>query len=596
MKRLLVTVALLAVALLTVLWPVLGTGSDSESSAAEDTRITSYQVRYDVSESGRMAAVERLVVDVPISDKHGIFRFWDTFDRANDRTLRVPEQITVTRDGSPEKVSITTENRGRYVVAKIGDPVTTLTPGLHTYEITYTVGQVLSVGPDDTARFYWDLVPGGWAQRIDLVDAEVRFPASFSGAECAVGSGSGSPCSIIGEGSSTLSVFEQDLDPRTPVTVRAEVDTSVTNAPDELPWPARWVPVLGSSVLGLMAVLVAVGVAGFLGWRMRRATIERTPSFPLQYVPPAGVGPAQAGYLLTERSTGEHYVGNLMFAAQHDWLDLERVGNGWVVQGRPDMDWSQVDPVTRTQAVSLGLSRGGRLQTADGTSGKRLSASLSQTNAAPKVWATRSGLVARAGVGALALLLLLLAVGVFVVLLAIQASPLVLAFIPAAFIVCAWPMVLLTSWTKRTESGRDLWSRIGGFHRVLSTPSSQERFDFSGREELYTAYIPWAVAFGCADVWAEKYRTETGSMPPDPVFLGGGLGYGSTSGITSMAGDFSSTVSSAISSYEASQSSSSSGGGFSGGGGGGGVGRWIVVRGRPPSRCLRCPAPSHGAP
>ena len=41
-------------------------------------------------------------------------------------------------------------------------------------------------------------------------------------------------------------------------------------------------------------------------------------------------------------------------------------------------------------------------------------------------------------------------------------------------------------------------------------PSSKQRFDFSGRKELYTAYIPWAVAFGCADEWAEKYRTEIG--------------------------------------------------------------------------------------
>ena len=75
-------------------------------------------------------------------------------------------------------------------------------------------------------------------------------------------------------------------------------------------------------------------------------------------------------------------------------------------------------------------------------------------------------------------------------------------------------MVKTGAGTKRTRQGRDLWSRIGGFHRVLSTPSSQDRFDFSGRQELYTAYIPWAVAFGCADEWAAKYRTETGAEPP----------------------------------------------------------------------------------
>ena len=59
-----------------------------------------------------------------------------------------------------------------------------------------------------------------------------------------------------------------------------------------------------------------------------------------------------------------------------------------------------------------------------------------------------------------------------------------------------------------------------GFRRVLATPSSEDRFDFSGRKELYTAYIPWAVAFGVAEEWAEKYRIETGEEPPSPSYFG----------------------------------------------------------------------------
>ena len=113
---------------------------------------------------------------------------------------------------------------------------------------------------------------------------------------------------------------------------------------------------------------------------------------------------------------------------------------------------------------------------------------------------------------------------------------------------------------------------------MLATPSGEQRFDFSGRKELYTAYIPWAVAFGVADQWAEKYRLETGEEPPAPHYLGATGGYAGGSFAASMADDFSSTVSSAISAYEATQSSSSSGGGGGssggGGGGGGGGGSW----------------------
>jgi uncharacterized membrane protein len=107
---------------------------------------------------------------------------------------------------------------------------------------------------------------------------------------------------------------------------------------------------------------------------------------------------------------------------------------------------------------------------------------------------------------------------------------------------------------------------------MLSTPSSKERFDFSGRQDLYTAYIPWAVAFGCADEWAKKYRTEVGAEPPVPTYLGAYAGMRTGDYVNSMVNDFSSTVSSSISAYQATQSHSSGGGGFSGGGGGGGGG------------------------
>ena len=149
-----------------------------------------------------------------------------------------------------------------------------------------------------------------------------------------------------------------------------------------------------------------------------------------------------------------------------------------------------------------------------------------------------------------------------------------LGLIPGLFALAGLGMLKTGASTKRTATGRELWSRIGGFHRVLSTPSSVDRFDFSGRQELYTAYIPWAVALGCADQWADKFRTEMGQEPPSPAYLGGGYHAGSYGyDFTSMVDDFDSTLDSAISSYQATQSSSSSGGGgFSGGGGGGGGG------------------------
>ena len=182
-------------------------------------------------------------------------------------------------------------------------------------------------------------------------------------------------------------------------------------------------------------------------------------------------------------------------------------------------------------------------------------------------------------------------IAAFVIPLANAVMPLsVFALVPGLFAIFAIGLLKPGSSTVRTPAARDLWSKTGGFHRILSTPSAVDRFDFSGRKELYTAYVPWAVAFGCAGVWADKYRFEVGEEPPMPsyVYSGGNnsIGTWSTGDVVShIVTDFNSTVDSAISSYEATQRASSSsssgggssfggggGGGFSGGGGGGGGG------------------------
>ena len=167
----------------------------------------------------------------------------------------------------------------------------------------------------------------------------------------------------------------------------------------------------------------------------------------------------------------------------------------------------------------------------------------------------------------------------------------------AVFAGLGLPLLGSGSSTRRTAAGRELWSQVGGFRRMLSTASADARFDFAGKQDLYTAYLPWAVAFGCADRWAEKYQLETGQPPPLPAYLGdsGVSNAGSpdqlapAAAFATMVDDFDTTVGKAISAYSASQvsssssssssssdsssssSSSSSGGG---GGGGGGGGSW----------------------
>ena len=158
------------------------------------------------------------------------------------------------------------------------------------------------------------------------------------------------------------------------------------------------------------------------------------------------------------------------------------------------------------------------------TAGQRLRDEIALFDNSVENWAKSSGNLVTSGLGGMGGFLVLAGfAGVLAVAIWNPLSMTMIGLIPGAFAVCGTSLMATGSGTKRTRSGRDLWSRVGGFRRMLATPSSKERFDFSGREELYTAYIPWAVALDCAKEWAAKYRTEMGTEPPVPHYFAGAL-------------------------------------------------------------------------
>jgi len=119
-----------------------------------------------------------------------------------------------------------------------------------------------------------------------------------------------------------------------------------------------------------------------------------------------------------------------------------------------------------------------------------------------------------------------------------------------------------------------------GFKQVLSTPAATERFDYAARIRHFDEYLPWAVAFDCADEWAASCTPPPGS-PEATAMAGTSTFYSSpttTSRLWAMSTGVAAVEASAVAAYQATQRSSSSGGGGGGGGGGGsgggGGGSW----------------------
>jgi hypothetical protein len=582
----LVTAALL-------LWPVVGaivpTTTDSEP---ELVRITDYRADFTVRADGRLDATETITASFP-PYRHGIFRFWDLADQGDAHARLVPRSIEITRDGSEEPFELLWERGGRYRVAKIGRADAEIPTGSHVYTIRYAIDGAIASGSRDSggtwaagdggSAFVWSVLPAGWGMPIDRATLNVRLPERPRDVACQVGDGSERSCEVRQEGS-TLSISAQGLPPRTPVSVRADLDG---DAPDRVsvPWTIVWDPLLGRSELVLGVLLLLTALAFGLGrWWAGRAS-EDDPGQPVMYAPPDGLGPVQAHFVMTERTPGDALIATLLHAAERRLIRLEQLsGKQWRIEGLADaQQWMEADPVSRSVATSLGLTTPGSTFDADGSvsSGQKLLEVRKNLGTITKQWAVNDGYLVGVASERRHQLLVVLAGLVGVVLAFVRPGGVSMVAAPA-FGLLLGGAGLLTSGvgTRRTTQGRDAWARAAGFRRLLATPSSEVRFDFAAQKDLYLAFVPYAVAFGCADAWAEKYRRAMHEEPPTPDWypVTTGSGHGWFGGGGDAFGSFESSLSSSISAYEATQSSSSGGGGgggggFSGGGGGGG-GSW----------------------
>ncbi|GAA3948477.1 DUF2207 domain-containing protein [Gordonia caeni] len=601
MKRVLLSVAVLILTVFGLFLPALTFSSSSDSVAADPVVVTDYHADVTVHENGTLEATERVTAEFP-SGRHGIFRFWDLSDTSNRGVRYPPKDIEITMDGSPVPFEMSWEQQRRYRVAKIGDASRYVSPGSHTYVLKYTVDGVLapgdspanrgdtsSWGNDDASRLIWRVVADGWQMSILKTESIIRLPAEPLAFTCATNRGV--DCEVTAPDATTRVVTTGRLAPMTGVAVRADLPFP---APERtvLPWSIRFDPVFGRSVPGLITALVlsVLTFAAGLWWTLRSR--ETPPLRPVMYSPPddpqaagAVLGPAQTYYVTYEQMPKRALVATLFHLAEKGAVTLERNGGDWTVhsQATPEL-LATLDPADRTLLSALGLQTAGARFEANGSvsAGQTLNSAQSSLEGAVKTWGAASGTIVHSGSENLGRVLVVAALAVAAGLLIFGVLPATVWGLPlAAFAIGGAGLWTAGVGTRRTKLGRQVWSRAAGFERLLSTRSNTERLDFSARKELFTDYIPYAIAFDCADAWADKYRYATGQEPPEPVWFGGGFyagyGIGGFGAGGSAFDSFESSLSSSLSAYSASQSSSGSsgggfGGGFSGGGGGGGGG------------------------
>lgn len=604
-RTLLIWVPVIVVA--GICWPLAYLIPSGPAGAADPVRITDYVSDYQVDGNGGLTASETLTTLFP-AGRHGIFRYWDAVN-PGDSSLRHDVQVTsVTVDGKPEPIEVYREGGDRYTIAKIGNPDGTLTPGVHEYRITYSMtGAITSISrgavpafvtnlgessPTAQSAFWWNVVAQGWRMPIDRARITVSLPSPALNLSCSaatVGPDSSQPlehgegpCQLSGAGSTVIKASAQRIPPYGGMTIRA---TMALPPPPVAAtgWPWQLDPILGRSPSQLATMLLAAVAAGLLGAGWWLATRERTPGLPVLYEPPAGLGPVQTVFAALE-TTGEHDIAATVFhVGESGLLRVTTQSRSWSIiatEAMASAELAALDPVSRAIVEALGCTEPDAEFRATGSrsSGEKLTSARKAGLRSCRAWSSSQRFTRPSLIGWAGRVMWCATVVAAVAAFTHRWTPTSWALVPLAFAAAGSGLMRAGATRRRTRAGRQLWSRAGGFRRMLATPSSELRFDFAARQEFFLPYLPYAVAFGVAKEWAQKYTSEMETDPPKPEWLSNASHRITPATLTSTVSSFESTVRSTISAYQSGGSgsggSSSGGGSVGSGGGGGGGGSW----------------------
>jgi uncharacterized membrane protein len=117
---------------------------------------------------------------------------------------------------------------------------------------------------------------------------------------------------------------------------------------------------------------------------------------------------------------------------------------------------------------------------------------------------------------------------------------------------------------RRTAAGRHAMHRALGFAKYIRTGEVRQQA-FAERAGIFTAYLPYAVAFKCVDRWANAFKDIDVPQATAAFYSGSSAFNGGD--FSSSLGTFSSSISQSLASTPGGSGGSGSSGGSSGGGG-----------------------------
>ena len=547
-------------------------------SVNADERILSFDSDITISADATMTVAETIRVRAEGNNiRRGIYRDFPTdyTDAYGNAYVVDFEVLGVSRDGAPERWRTTRQANG--VRVYVGSADVFLAPGEYSYTIRYRTNRQIGYF-EDHDELYWNVTGNGWGFVIDQASATVKLPGTVSRDDIAIEGYTG----YMGDQGQqyTVAVTDGEASIRSSRALLANQGlTLAVSWPKGVVAEPNAVERLGyllSDNRGLLLALVTLSlVTGYLYMVWSRFGKDPEPGVIFaHYEPPEGYSPASARYISTMRYDPKALSSAVINLAVKGYISIISDDDDYSL-----IKESSKEKLARGEAALLSalFSESTVLELDDENHaiiGKartvhRKSLKRDYRNI---YFLKNSGLLLPSVVGSL------LMVGVMFFLQAF--TPVAIGLFVAIFALHFLFAYLLQA---PTPKGRLLMDKLEGFKLYLEVAEKDDlnlRHPPDMTPELFERYLPFAVALGVEQAWADQFTQVFAALSAErgvnyrPRWYSGDFSHARLGGFADNIG---SSFASAISSAASPPGSASGGGGggsSGGGGGGGGGGGW----------------------
>ncbi|ANO52251.1 DUF2207 domain-containing protein [Woeseia oceani] len=547
--------------------------------ALADERILDFSVDILVRQDATLEVVETITVRAAANQiQRGIYRDFPTryTDQYGNNVVVNYEPLSVLRDGRAD--GMRSESYGNGVRTYFGRADVFLEPGNYTYTFRYTAERMLGFFADYD-ELYWNVTGLGWAFPVDRAAATVRFAFEVDAADIGTDAWTGQQGATDQAYTSSKADSRADFSTSRPLPAGAGLTIAVNwpkglvAAPDrqqKLVWLVRDNRDVLFALAGFLALLLYYVPVWYSFGRDPQPGVTFT-----RYEPPAGFSPASLRYI---RRMG--YDSKVFTAAV-----LNLAVKGYLTIVNADDEYTLKKVVSRKARLPLAKGEAELLEALFASA-----TSVVLTNANHQVFSAaqsahkkslrndyRNRLFRTNGLMNLPAAVLIIAT---IVLVFSGSNGPKLAVFGVLALMLASAALFVYLLKRPTGIGRKVLDETEGFREYLEIAEKDElqlRNPPRKTPELFESLLPFALALGVEQAWAEKFSgvfarlQQTDGTSYRPLWYSGtwnSLNPGQP--VAGLGKNFTSAISSSMS--PPGSSSGSGGGGFSGGGGGGGGG------------------------